>query len=370
MMISDIARQCIRKRRDYIPGKPVEEVKRELGLTDIIKMASNENPLGTSPKAMEAMINEIRTNANRYPESLCTELAGKVAERLGIKPSQLFFDNGGDGVITMIGLTFINPGDEIITSELTFPAYDNITVKMNGKTITVPLAADGGIDLDGYLKAITPKTKIIFVCNPNNPTGKIVKKDVLIPFIKKVPSNIMIVMDEAYYDFADDPDYPKTIPMLPDHPNMIILRTFSKVMGMAGLRCGYIISSEETIRIMLKAREPFPVNRIAQAGAVAALEDAAFYRKTISNNAEGRLQYYTAFEEMGLNYYKTQSNFIYVELGTDAETIFQKMLRDGVIVRPLGSQGRPQSMRISIGLPDDNARTIASLRKALVVCNS
>jgi len=364
-MISDIARQCIRKRKDYIPGKPVEEVQRELGLTDIIKMASNENPLGTSPKAVAAMIKEIQTNANRYPESLCTELAGKVAERYGIKPSQLFFGNGGDGIITMIGLTFINPDDEIITSELTFPAYDNITTKMNGKTITVPLAVDGGIDLDGFLRVINPKTKMIFVCNPNNPTGKIVKKDVLVPFIQKVPSNVIIVMDEAYYDFADDQDYPMTIPMLTDHPNMIILRTFSKVMGMAGLRCGYIIANEETINIMLKAREPFPVNRIAQAGAVASLEDAAFYEKTISNNAQGRLQYYAAFEEMGLKYYKTQTNFIYIELGTDAEAVFRKMLLDGVIVRPLGSQGRPQSMRISIGLPDENVRTIVSLKKAL-----
>jgi histidinol-phosphate aminotransferase len=364
-LISDIARQCIRKRKDYIPGKPIEEVQRELGLTDIIKMASNENPFGASPKAVEAMIKEIKTNANRYPESLCTELAGKVAARLGVKPAQLFFDNGGDGVITMIGLTFINPADEVITSELTFPAYDNITTKMDGKTVAVPLAADGGIDLDGFLKKITLKTKLIFVCNPNNPTGKIIKEDVLEPFIAKVPTNVMIIMDEAYYDFVDDPDYPQTIPMLADHPNLIILRTFSKVMGMAGLRCGYIIGAEETVKIMLKAREPFPVNRIAQAGAVAALDDDAFYEKTISNNAKGRLQYYTAFEAMGLNYYKSQTNFIYVELGTAAEAIFQKMLLDGVIVRPLGSQGRPQSMRITIGLPDENVRTIASLKKAL-----
>jgi histidinol-phosphate aminotransferase len=364
-MIGDIARQCIRKRKDYIPGKPVEEVQRELNLTDIVKMASNENPLGTSPKAVEAMIREIQTNANRYPESLCTALAGKLAEKLGVKPAQLFFDNGGDGVITMIGMTFINPDDETVTSELTFPAYDNITTKMNGRTITVPLAANGGIDLNGFLKAISPKTKLIFICNPNNPTGRIVGKAAMVSFIEKVPSNVVIVLDEAYSDFVDDPDFLPTIPLLTDHPNMIILRTFSKLMGLAGLRCGYTISSEETVKIMMKAREPFPVNRIAQAGALAALDDAGFCEKTIRNNAEGRLQYYSAFEKMGLKYYKTQANFIYVELGTDSEAVFRKMLCDGVIVRPLGPLGRPRSMRITIGLPGENARTIASLKKAM-----
>ncbi len=364
-MISDIARQSIRTRKDYIPGKPIEEVQREFGLTDIIKMASNENPFGTSPLAMAAMIKEIQTNANRYPESLCVELADKVATKLGVKPAQLFFDNGGDGVITMIGLTFINPYDQVVTSELTFPAYENITTKMGGQMVTVPVAPDGCIDLDGLSRVVTSRTKLVFICNPNNPTGKIIRKDVLLSFMQKMPANVMIVIDEAYFEYVDDPDYPSTIPLLADYPNLIILRTFSKIMGLAGLRCGYAISAEETIRIMLKAREPFPVNRIAQVGALASLDDIEFYNRTISNNVAGRRQYYAAFEEMRLNYYPTQANFIYVELGVDSEAVFKKMLVDGVIVRPLGSMGRPQVMRISIGLPEENRRTIASLKKAL-----
>ena len=223
-MIDELARKCIRTRKDYIPGKPIEEVQREFGLTDIIKMASNENPFGTSPLAIEAMIKAIQTSANRYPESLCVDLAGKVAFKLGVNPSQLFFDNGGDGVITMIGLTFINPDDHVITSELTFPAYENITAKMGGQLTSVPLADDDSIDLDGFIRSITPRTKLIFICNPNNPTGKAIKKDVFLPFIEKVPNSVMIVIDEAYFDFVDDPDYPSTISLLAgpsehDHPS-------------------------------------------------------------------------------------------------------------------------------------------------------
>lgn len=364
-MISESARACIRRRKDYIPGKPVEEVQRELGLTDIIKMASNENPFGASPKALEAIIREMQENANRYPESLCTELAEKVAARLGVKPGNLFFDNGGDGVITMIGLTFINPGDEVIFSELTFPAYDNITTKMDGRSVVVPLTAEGDMDLDGFAAAITDKTKLIFICNPNNPTGKIVPADKLKAFLAKVPKTVAVVLDEAYYDFVESPDYPDSVSLLGEYDNIIILRTFSKVMGLAALRCGYVIAAEDCVKIMLKAREPFPVNRAAQAGALASLEDNEFYDKTVSNNAAGRRQFYEGFRALGLPYYESQTNFIYVELGADAETVFQTMLRDGVIVRPLTSQGRPQAMRISVGLPDENARTLASLKKAL-----
>lgn len=364
-MISQSARSCITKRKDYIPGKPVEEVQRELGLTDIIKMASNENPLGTSPAAVKAMIHEVETQSNRYPESLCTELAIKLSKRMGIKQSELYLDNGGDAVITMIGLTYINPEDEVIFSELTFPAYENITTKMGGKCVVVPLDKDEGLDLEGFAKAVTKNTKMMFVCNPNNPTGKFSPKSNLMKLLDAVPSNVVVVVDEAYYEFADEKEYPQTLEVLDKYHNLIIVRTFSKIMGLAGLRVGYAIASEDVIKVLLKAREPFPVNRIAQAGALAALDDKEFFDKTLEINADGRLQYYTAFDEMGLKYYKTQTNFIYVDIRTDANEVFQKMLHDGVIVRPLNSQGRPNAMRITIGLKEENERTIASLKKAL-----
>lgn len=364
-MIEKVARQCILARKDYIPGKPIEEVQQELGITDIIKMASNENPLGASPKAIEAMIEEIRTNAARYPVSLCTAMGEKLAKYLGVKPSQLYIDNGGDAVITMLGLTFINPEDEVVTAELTFPAYENITTKMGGKLIKVPMTAEGGYDLKGIAAAITPHTKLVFLCNPNNPTGRFIPKDELLAFMEKLPETVLLFMDEAYYDFADDPAYPQTIPLLDRFPNLIVMRTFSKVMGLAGIRCGYCVASEEIVKAMMKAREPFPVNRVAQAGVMAALDDREFIQKTLDNNAAGRKQFYAAFEEMGLSYYPSQTNFIFVDLKQSAEDVFQAMLREGVIIRPLTSQGAPEAVRITVGLPEENARTIQALKKVL-----
>ncbi len=364
-MINDLTRKCILNRKDYIPGKPVEEVKRELGLTDVLKMASNENPLGVSPLALEAMILELQNNSNLYPESLCTELVEKLASNHGINPGQIFIDNGLDGVITMIGLTFINPQDEVIFGELTFPAYENITSKMDGVCITVPMTEDNCLDLDGFVQAITPRTKMMFVCNPNNPSGTINTREEVERLLASVPPNVLVILDEAYYNFVDQLDFPQSISYMKDYPNLMILRTFSKVMGLAGLRIGYAIASSEIIKVMLKAREPFPVNRIAQAGALASLQDKEFVTKTVTLNWAGRKQYYKAFNEMGLRYYESQTNFVYVELGKSADDVFQEMLRDGVIVRPLTAQGRPFALRISIGTPEQNERTIAVLKKAM-----
>lgn len=364
-MIEKVARQCVLVRKDYIPGKPIEEVQQELGITDIVKMASNENPLGTSPKAVEAMVEEIRTSGFRYPVSLCTAMGEKLAGCLGVRPSQLYIDNGGDAVITMFGLTFIDPGDEIVTAELTFPAYENITTKMGGKLIKVPMTADGSYDLDGIYAAVGPRTKAVFICNPNNPTGRILHRDQLLAFLEKLPAHVLAFMDEAYYEFADDPAYLQTIPLLERFPNLVIMRTFSKVMGMAGIRCGYCIANEEVVRVMMKAREPFPVNRMAQVGVMAALDDQEFIDKTLKNNADGRELFYGALTEMGLDYYPTQTNFIYIDLKQDAEAVFQAMLREGVIIRPLTSQGAPQAIRITIGLPEENRRAIQALKKVL-----
>lgn len=364
-MIEKVARQCVLVRKDYIPGKPIEEVQQELGITDIVKMASNENPLGTSPKAIEAMVEEIRTNGFRYPVSLCTAMGEKLAGCLGVRPSQLYIDNGGDAVITMFGLTFIDPGDEVITAALTFPAYENITTKMGGKLIKVPMTEEGGYDLDAIAAAVGQRTKTVFICNPNNPTGRIVPKDRLLAFLEQVPERVLVFMDEAYYEFADDPEYLQTIPLLERFPNLVIMRTFSKVMGMAGIRCGYCVANEEVIRVMMKAREPFPVNRMAQVGVMAALDDKEFVEKTLKNNADGREMFYAALSEMGLDYYPTQTNFIYIDLKQDAEAVFQAVLREGVIIRPLTSQGSPQAIRITIGLPEENRRAIQALKKVL-----
>lgn len=360
-----LARQCMLDRKEYVPDKSVEEVRRELGLSDVIKMDSCENPLGTSPMALEAMINELKQKANRYPESLCHDLAHRLASVHDLRPEQFLFDTGADGVITVIGLTFVDPGDEVIFGEVTFPAYENITTKMDGVCVKVPLTEDYRLDVDGFVSAITPRTRMLFLCNPNNPTATITTKEEFQRLLKSTPETVIIVSDEAYCEFADDPSYPLSVPYLREYPNLIIVRTFSKIMGLAGLRVGYAMAHPDVINVMRKAREPFPVSGIAQAGALAALDDADFVNRTLAVNKEGREQYYRAFEEMGLQYYPSQANFIFVDLRRPAQPVFEAMLRDGVIVRPLIFAGAPNGMRISVGLKHENERTIASLKKAL-----
>ena len=363
-MIEKYVRPCVLNCRDYVPGKPVEEVQRELGLTDVYKMASNENPLGVSPKAMEAMQNELN-KANRYPESLCTDLVNCLAEKHGVSQDCIMVGNGLDNVITLLGMTFLTEDSEIIYGDITFPAYGNIARKMGAKCVEVPLTDKMELDLDAMAAAITDKTKMIFICNPNNPTGTVVSHDAFAAFIQKVPEHIIIVSDEAYFEFADNPGFGSMMDMLPQRDTLVVLRTFSKVYGLAALRVGYAVSSPELIRYVLKLREPFPVNRIAQAGAIAALGDKEFEEKTLKLNKAGRDYFVAAFEEMGLKYYDSQTNFIYVEIDKNAQEVFQRMLQDGVIVRPQSFPGHPDALRISFGLEEENEITLKSLKKVL-----
>lgn len=367
MDIKSIVRPSVLSCAKYIPGKPVEEVRDELGLEDIIKMASNENPLGASPKAMEAMIKELTTNANRYPESRCVQLVKALSQHHQMPEDHIIVNNGLDAVITTIGMTFINLGDEVIFGNQTFPAYRNITNKMGGSCVEVALNESFELDLQAFANAITPKSKLIFVCNPNNPTGTMNTAAQVEQLIRQTPENVLIVLDEAYFDFADSAEYPNSIPMVKDHPNVIVLRTFSKIMGLAAVRCGYAIANPEIIAAIDKVREPFPVNRIAQAGALASLQDMEFYQKVVVLNREGRSQYYDAFDELGLAYAHSHTNFVYVELpeGVSAQTVFQTMLRDGVIIRPQSSAGKRDALRITIGTTVENTRTILSLKRAL-----
>ena len=280
MDLEKLVRKCILARKEYVPGKPIEEVQRELGLTDITKMASNENPLGTSSLALKAMIAELKANAHRYPESLCYDLRKKLADLHKLTPEHFFIDNGEDGVITMLGLTFINPEDEVIFGEITFPAFENITTKMGSVCIRVPMASGYRLDMRGFESAISKKTKMVFVCNPNNPTGTITTREEFQRLLSAAPESVLIISDEAYYHFADSPEYPQTQQYLAKYPNLIILRTFSKIMGLAGIRIGYAIAHPHIVKAMLKSREPFPVSRIAQAGALASLEDIDFINRT------------------------------------------------------------------------------------------
>ncbi len=363
--INKISRQCIRDFKEYIPGKPVEEVKRELGLEDVLKLSSNESPLGASPLALQAMIKELKENCHYYPEGLCPVLADKLAQIHNLNPDQFFINNGVDGVLSMIGIAVIDCGDEVVTSEYSFQAYQSVTTRMGGKIVLVPQTTDHRFDMDGIIAAITPNTKIVFLCNPNNPTGTITTRAEFERLLAAVDENTLVVSDEAYCEFVDDPAYPQTIPYLKDHSNLVITRTFSKVMGLAGLRIGYAIAHPEIIKILRKVTDPFPVNRIAQAGAIAGLDDLEFQRCSVQIVQQGRRQLFEGLLKMGLDPVPSQANFVFVDLGMPSTPIYERMLRMGVIIRPLAPQGLPTCLRFTVGTPDQNIRALNTLAKAL-----
>ncbi|MHB8112322.1 MAG: histidinol-phosphate transaminase [Bellilinea sp.] len=365
--IHKITRQAILDIKEYVPGKPIEEVKRELGLEDVIKLSSNENPLGPSPMALQAMIDEIKENVHYYPEPQSPMLVEKLARIFQLKPNQFFVNNGVDGVLSMIAMAFIESGDEVVTSQYSFFSYQSVTSRMAGKMILVPQTQDRRFNIDGIIAALTPKTKIVFLCNPNNPTGTITYQNEFERLLAAVPENCLLISDEAYYEYVDHPDYPQTIPYLKDHSNLIITRTFSKVMGLAGVRVGYAIAHESIIRILQKVADAFPVNRVAQAGALAGLDDREFIDRSVRTAKQGRDQLYQGLSKMGLAATPSHTNFILVDLGIPAGPVYEAMLAQGVIVRPLGPQGLPTCLRITVGTPDQNERALAALERALQV---
>jgi histidinol-phosphate aminotransferase len=354
MDATKFARRCILDLKDYVPGKPIEEVQRELGLQDVLKMASNENLLGQSPLALDAMVQELKQNGYYYPEGGCTRLVNALAAKFNLEPEQFVVDNGIDGVITLIGMAFIESGDEVICGRYTFPAYASITIKLGGKPVIVPNLDNYRLDIDGFIKAISPKTKLVFLCNPNNPTGTFSTTREFERLLEALPKHALLISDEAYQEFAIDSDYPQTIPYMESNPQLIILRTFSKLMGLAGVRIGYAMAHKDLARMMMKVREPFPVNRAAQAGALASLRDSNFIQ-----------QLYEGLKTLGIRAIPSQTNFILADLGKPCGDIYSRMLSMGVILRPLGPQGLPNCLRITVGTSDQNERMLKALAKAL-----
>ena len=346
----------------YQPGRPIEEVARELGLpaADIIKLASNENPLGPSPKALAAMQKTL-AGLSLYPDGNCFYLRRRLAEKLGISTANLVFGNGSNEIIEFVGHAFMEPGTDVVVSQYCFAVYPIVTKLFGANLITVP-AKNYGHDLPAMLKAITPKTRVVFVANPNNPTGTIVSKDELTAFAKQVPSNVLLVLDEAYIEFLDGPaDFVSKI-REGQKPNLILMRTFSKIFGLAGLRIGYGIAQPELIASLEKIRQPFNINSMAQAGALAAIDDAEHMRKTRENNTSGQKFFADAFRQMGLEFIPSAANFVLARVG-DGQHAFEALQQQGVIVRPLGGYQLPEWIRISIGRPEDNERCLKSLKK-------
>lgn len=365
MELEKLIRKNILSIKPYVPGKPIEEVERELGLTGVIKMASNENPLGPGELAKEAIRREA-SKVHLYPDGNCYYLKEALAKKIGLRQESIIIGNGSDEVLKLLGEAFLNPGDQCIMASPTFSEYDFVSNLMGAESIFIPLK-EFNHDLPKMKEAITEKTKIVFICSPNNPTGNIVTKKELDEFFLDLPPEVIVVLDEAYYEYVDHPDYPESLDYIKQGKNVVVLRTFSKVYGLGGLRVGYGLASPEMIALLNRVREPFNVNYIAQAAALAALDDQEHLEKSLEVNREGKEFLTAKFKEMGLYYVPTQTNFIFVEMGVDSKAFFQEMLKEGIIIRTGDIFGLPQFIRVTIGTPEQNQRFINSA--TLVLAN-
>ena len=350
--------------KPYSPGKPIEETEREYGIHDSVKLASNENPLGPSPGAVEAM-GKILGNVHRYPDGEAHELIRKLSEKLGVSFSQVILGNGSDEIIGMLTRAFLQPGDEAILPQPSFLMYDIMVRSSGAKPVPVPLK-NMTVDLDGIRKTINPRSRMIFLNNPNNPTGTIFSKNEFETFLQWAPRDVIIVVDEAYIEFVRDPQCPDTVEYL-NHQDraLVVLRTFSKAYGLAGLRIGYGVMPGEIVDILQRIRQPFNASLPAQAGACAALDDEKFLKKTIDLVHDGLDFLYGSLEKMGVKFFPTQTNFFLMDVEKNADEVFESLLRRGIIVRSMTSYGYPEYIRVSVGLEAENRKFIAALGEVL-----
>ena len=342
----------------YQPGKPIEEVEREYGITDSIKIASNENPLGPSPKAVAA-ITAALPDLNLYPDGDAFYLKKRLSEKLGLDRSRLIIGNGSNELIEMIVRTFVRVGEAIVVGAHAFAIYHLVNKAAGGRTIAVPHTGFR-FDLAAMAEAVTADTRIVFLDNPNNPTGTIYTRSEWEAFLRRVPPEVVIVVDEAYFEFVDDPDYPNSLDYHTDERLIVTLRTFSKICGLAGLRVGYGISSPQLIDALNRIRQPFNVNSLAQVGALAALDDEAHIRRTQDNNAHGLAYLRAELDRLGLEYAPSWANFLLVKIGAG---VAQQLLPAGIIVRPMEGYGYPGYARVSVGTPPENERFIGALER-------
>lgn len=347
----------------YVAGKPIDELKRELGLTEVIKLASNENPLGPSPRAVQAIV-EAASTVNLYPLQDHYYLRQKLSQRWNTDMEGIVAGSGLDEMIEFVGTAFIGPGDEAIVPDPSFSSYDHAVEKMAGHLIKVPLK-DFTVDVRAMLAAVTPKTKLVFVCNPNNPTGTAISATEVDYLLDHLPPGVVTVLDEAYAEFVDRADYPQSINYVKAGRPVIVQRTFSKVYGLAGLRVGYVITTPQIAGYLQRVRGPFNVSSVAQAAAVAALDDEEHVRQTVANNRAGKEYLYREFERLGLPYVPTQTNFLIVDVKGPSTPVYQALLRQGVIVRQGTFFGLPTMLRVSIGTMEENRRFIQALEKVL-----
>lgn len=353
--------------RPYQPGKPIDELARELGLNekDIVKLASNENPVGPSPKALAAIQGELE-ELTRYPDGAGFELKKVLCEKLNIQPEQITLGNGSSDILDFITRVFVNDGDNIVVSQHAFAIYGLVAKMVGAETIAAP-AKNFAHDLDAMLAAINDKTRIVFVTNPNNPTGTWIKKDELIAFLDKVPERVLVLLDEAYFEYVDEADYPNGIELLSQYPNLVVTRTFSKAYGLASMRVGYGVSSPEIADLLNRVRPPFNVNSFALAAAKAAVLDEDYVAESITVNNNGMAYLEDEFNRLGLDFIPSVGNFISVKMpaGVDAMAVNDGLLREGIIIRPVANYEMPEYLRVSIGIAKENQAFVAALEKVL-----
>ncbi|HET9297880.1 MAG TPA: histidinol-phosphate transaminase [Candidatus Binatia bacterium] len=362
MKVTDQVPEYIRTLIPYAPGKPIEEVEREIGIFNSIKLASNENPLGPSPLALDAMREKL-AQLHLYPDGDCFYLKRRLTAKLNVTPEQLIFGNGSNEIIELAIRTFMRPGDEAVMARQAFVVYKLIVQAMGGISQEVPLR-NFTHDLEAIGAAISARTRIVFLANPNNPTGTIFRKAAWENFLKQIRSDVLIIVDEAYFEYVEAADYPNSLDYHEQGKALLTLRTFSKLYGLAGLRIGYGIADKEIISLMHRVRQPFNVNAPSQWGALAALDDREHVRRSLENNRQG-LQYLTAeFARLGIEYVPSHANFILLRVGK-GEDVFNRLLAQGIIVRPMAGYQFPEYLRVTIGTMDENRKFIDGLRKAV-----
>jgi len=367
--ILNLAVEGVQALQPYAPGKPLSELEREYGITQAIKLASNENPLGPSPLVLQAL-REAFPDLARYPDGNGFALKAALAAKLDVDAACITLGNGSNDVLELVARGFLSPQSSAVFSAHAFAVYPIVTQAIGARSCVAP-AHDGsrgprfGHDLQAMLAAIAEDTRVVFVANPNNPTGTWVAEDRLRAFVEQVPDHVIVVVDEAYFEYVDAPGYPNAVRWVGEFPNLLVTRTFSKAYGLASLRVGYGVSQAALADVLNRVRQPFNVNSFAQAAAVAALEDERHLERGVALNREGMQQFEARFEALGLNYIPSVGNFISVDTGRDPGQVYTALLHEGVIVRPVANYAMPGFLRISIGLPEENRRCLDALARVL-----
>ena len=359
----DLALPSVAALAPYEPGKPIEELERELGITEPVKLASNENPIGPSPMAIEA-IRKALPELNRYPDGASFALRRKIAARHGVDEDRIFPASGSVEVLHLLAFLFVRPGLNTVYSEHSFAIYPLATAAAGGEHKVVPTSDGYAHDLDAMAAAIDANTRIVFLGNPNNPTGTIYRNAEWQRFLARVPEQVVIVADEAYFEFVRDPDYPDSLNDHDDRRLIVTCRTFSKIFGLAGIRVGYAVARPDLIEMLNHVRQPFNVTSLAQVAVVAAMDDKEHIARTLEVNAEGMDYLEREFRRLGVAYVPSHANFLLADVGQGG-AVYDQLLRKGVIVRPMGGYGYPRHVRISVGLPAENRRLVSALAEVL-----